>query len=548
MDQRAKDLIKQADYLFTRKLPLNSLHQEIADNFYPQRADFTATRSLGEEFATNLVTSYPILAHRELANSFSAMLRPSAKEWFEMSVAREDRIDQAGKIWLERKTKVMKRAMYDREACFIRATKEGDADFAAFGQCAISTELSFDRTTLLYRCWHLRDMAWCENYAGKIDTIVRRWKPTVRELCQNRALNVDAKVKRKYEKDPYQQVNCLHVVIPAEDYDLSGKGKSKTPFISIYVDMDNQHTMSEEGVYTSIYCIPRWQTVSGSQYAYSPSTVAALPDGRLLQAMTLVLLEAGEKAVNPPNVAVEDAVRSDISIFAGGTIWIDPDYDERTGEAFRSLPIDTSGIPLGIELRNDVKHTIMEAFYLNKLSMPPIEGSREMTAYEAAQRVQDYIRNALPLFEPMEMDYNGKLCEDTFEIMMRTGAFGSVHDMPESLRGQTVQFKFESPLHDAAEKAKGHTFLEARAMIATAMEMDQTAGTVMNVKKALRDALEGNKTPDEWLYSEEESNKIAQEQAARTQQAEALAIAERGGAAAADAGAAAKSFAEAQQT
>jgi hypothetical protein len=31
---------------------------------------------------------------------------------------------------------------------------------------------------LLYRCWHLRDMAWQENEEGKIGFVARKWKPT----------------------------------------------------------------------------------------------------------------------------------------------------------------------------------------------------------------------------------------------------------------------------------------------------------------------------------------------------------------------------------
>ena len=66
MDSRAKELIAQGDNLFTKKQPLLSLWQEINDNFYPERADYTLTRTLGMSFADNLVTSYPILARREL--------------------------------------------------------------------------------------------------------------------------------------------------------------------------------------------------------------------------------------------------------------------------------------------------------------------------------------------------------------------------------------------------------------------------------------------------------------------------------------------------
>lgn len=560
MDPRAKELIKQGEQLFTRKQPVLTLWQELADNFYPERADFTVARNLGEDFAGHLMTSYPVLARRDLGASFSAMLRPNNKDWFEMSVARDDRVDNAGKQWLQSKSRVMRRAMYDRVAQFVRATKEGDHDFAAFGQCVISTELSHDRSSMLYRCWHLRDVAWSENYEGKIDTIFRKWKPSAREMNKVFRGNVHSKVKQKLEKDPYCQFNCFHVVIPAEDYDASyatadnggaatGKKKWITPYVSIYVDVDNQFIMKEEGVWTTVYTIPRWQTVSGSQYAHSPATVAALPDARLIQSMTLVLLEAGEKAVNPPMIATQDIVRSDISIFAGGVTWVDRDYDERMGAGLRALEQDYSGIPLGMDMRADVKATIMEAFYLNKLTLPPVEGSREMTAYEAGQRVQEYIRNALPLFEPMEMDYNGSICEHTFELMMRAGAFGNVYDMPASLRGQDVVFRFESPLHEAAERQKGHTFMEARQMLGIAMELDQGAGNVIDIRAALRDTLEGIQTPAKWMRSEadEAAADAAGEQ--RRQMQEMVQMAEPASKAAANMGKAAESAAavEAQQ-
>ena len=50
-------------------------------------------------------------------------------------------------------------------------------------------------------------------------------------------------------------------------------------------------------------------------------------------AMTLTLLEAGEKVVNPPLVATEQVVRSDVAIFAGGITWIDAEHDDRLGPA-----------------------------------------------------------------------------------------------------------------------------------------------------------------------------------------------------------------------
>jgi hypothetical protein len=531
IDTRAKELIAQGDYLFGKKAGVLTLWQEIADNFYPERADFTMSRSLGTDFAGNLMTSYPILCRRELGSSLSGMLRPTEKEWFKQSVFREDRLDQAGKVWLEAKTKVQKRAMYDPDANFVRATREADNDFAAFGQAVITCELNSRRDALIFRCRHLRDVAWAENGEGKIDTIHDKHRMTARDLKKTfhgkQGAQIHPKVIEQMSKNPFHEFNIRRIVMPAEDFYAKPFPEGHPKFVSIYVDVDNGFIMEETFSHTKIYTIPRWQTVSGSQYAYSPCTVAALPDARLIQDMTRVLLEAGEKAVNPPMIAMQDKIRSDISIYAGGVTWTDGDHDFRQGDPMRPIPQDYSGIPLGIEMREDLKRGIMEAFYLNKLNMP--QAVAGMTAYEISQRVQEYIRQALPLFEPMETDYNGSLCMDAWTTLFEEGTFGSKMDIPASLRGQNIQFQFESPLHDAVDRQKGHTFQEAKAMLAEAAALDTGVVGMVDVRKSLRDVLEGIGTPAAWIRSAEQMAEIDKANAEKQSQQEMLASMMQGG-------------------
>ena len=163
---KIKVLKGRGEQLFTKRQGLLSLWQSIADNFYPERADFTNIRNIGDDMASHLMTSSPAIARRDLGNAFSSMLRPTAKDWFHVGTSRPDTQDTEAKRWLEWASKLQKNAMYDRPAQFNRATKEGDHDFAAFGQCVISTELNLKTNTLLYRSWHLRDVAWVENEAG----------------------------------------------------------------------------------------------------------------------------------------------------------------------------------------------------------------------------------------------------------------------------------------------------------------------------------------------------------------------------------------------
>ena len=514
MEARAKELIKRGDYLFSKKLPYDNLCQTIAENFCPDRADFTQTLNLDDEFADHLTTSFPLTAHRDLANAFGS-LRPNDKQWFYMGTAREGDEDNMAKRWLEDKTRVMRRAMYDRVSQFTRATKEGDRDYAAFGQCVISTELNYSTATLLYRCWHIRDMSWCENGAGIIDTYHRKWKPTAQMLSEIFKDKIHSKVKQKLEKEPYCEINCRHVVVPAEKYSAPSEGaygatpdkkKWRTPYVSVYIDVDNQHVMEETGIWNTMYSIPRWATKSGSQYAWSPATMISLPDARLLQSMSLTLLEAGEKAVNPPLVATEEVVRSDVQAYAGGITWVDSAYDERLGEALRPMTIDKSGLSFGLKMNEDTREMLSHGMFLNQLRMPQI--TKEMTAYESSQVVAEWIRQAQPVIEPTNAEYNGQIAEITFDVLLRGGAFGSPYEIPQSLRNADIQFKFESPIRDSEEKQKAQIFLESKAALAEAAQLDPTSAAMLDAKVALRDVLSGIRTPATWVRSEKDMEQI----------------------------------------
>lgn len=518
------DLITQSAHLFDKRGQLLSLWQTIADNFYPQRADFTTVRNVGEEFGLGLTTSYPILAHRDLGNAISAMLRPTSKAWFHARVTEYDKVSPRGRAWLQGATDRMRQAMHSQKSQFARATKEGDNDFAAFGQTAIQTSMNADGDGLLYRCWHLRDVAWVEDANGQASTVYRKWKPTALEMNTFFKGRVHPNVERCLAKEPYKEFEVIHCIMPVGSY--RGDAKYRTPYVSIYYDTANKKIMEEVGLMSQEYTIPRWSTVSGSQYAYSPATITALPDARLIQAMTRTLLEAGEKAVNPPMIAVQEAIRSDISIYAGGITWVDSAYDERLGEVLRPLTQDKNGFPVGMEMAADLRAMIKEAFFLNKLSLPA--PGADMTAYEVGQRVQEYIRQSMPLFEPMESTYNDPLCGNTFDLMMRAGAFGSQLDIPEELQGADIEFVFESPLHDAVEREKGQRFLEAKSMLAQAIELDPNAADMLDASVALRDVLESIGVPAKWTRSDDEVKARAAQRAQQQQTAELLAQMQQG--------------------
>lgn len=516
MKTRVRELVEQGDRLFNGRTSLMQTWQEMALNFCPWLADFTGERKPGEEFASHLMTGRPVLAHRDLTNALSAMLRPRGKEWFHARTDDEaTNNDVTARAWLDRMSDQMRRAMYSPGAQLAKATKETDAFFTLIGWGVIEPAVNRDASGLLHRSWHPRDVAFCENVEGRLDVLHRTWKIEARGYVRHFRGKAHADVVRLAEKEPGKPVKCRHIVIPADDYDLcygkDGEGRkarvnrARFPFVSLYIDCEHDHILEEVPRKRFGYVVPRWVTMSGTPYPISLATMTALPDARLLQRITLSLLEAGEMAVNPPLKATRGAVGA-VNWFPGGTTWVDELYDEKTGPAVEALLDVHPNFGFGDNREQKIEQMIAEAFYLNKIALPPAEVDGDMTKWEAQQRVEEYIRNALPLFEPMEVEYNAALCEEDWHLIADMNGFGPLDDIPDALKGREIRWQFETPLREANERQKAQAFVQAGNILAIAAGMAKSGDRELDRAKATRDALIGAGAPADWLVPPEVAN------------------------------------------
>lgn len=529
MNTRCRELVSRGDGLFSKRLPLLSLWQQMAENFHVLRADFTRNRYFSEEFASHLMTGRPALAHRDLTNSIGALMRPRDRQWV-WARTHDPRInsDRNARAYLDWMSQTMYRAMYDPRASLVRSCKEADGDWSAFGNAALSIEPNEWRDGLLVRCWHLKDVVWTESTSLQINQIHHRRKLAVRELFRLYPKTVSPKLNERKEKEPDCEVQCRRIVVPSDEYDLAVRNKQRFPFVLIDLDVENDTILAEIPLRSKRYVIPRWATISGSQYAYSPAAVYGLPDARMLQQITLTMLEAAQKATDPPMIAVTEAIAGGVNTGAGMITWTDADYDERTGEVLRPMEMRFDGIHHGAEREERVEGTLDATFFLNQIRMPQV--TKEMTAYEASKLYEEFQRNSLPLLEPVEVDYNGGLCSEAFEVLQElvnpvTGYpyFGSPFDMPEILRNQELRWEFDTPLKAAAEQARVFSFATMCDTLAKGAQIDPTVVMNVDMHKATRDAVVGSGGAD-WLLSEEAAAQArqqhAQQQAAAAQAAQ----------------------------
>lgn len=523
MDAKARTVIQIGDGLFKQRGDLNSLWQEIALHFYPERADFTVTRSLGDEYADHLHSSYAPLARRELGNILSSNLRPRGSKWFSVHV--EDEALDSGieeRRFLDHLGEMMWRAMYNPMAGFVRATKQADHDFVAFGNAVIKIALNQNGDGLSYQNYHLRDCVWAENAEHKVDQLHRKWEPTAWQLVQMFPKTVPDAVRKMVEKEPNKTVPCRHVVVPQRMYDFKSPRGKKFPFISLYIALEQETILEERGMSYFCYNVPRWQTFANTQYAHSMSTAICLPDGRTNNAVVRTLIEAGEKYVDPPMIAQTGVVRGGLDLYAGGLTTVDMEYDERLGEALRPVSQNSSGVPIGMDLSAMVKEDIRTAFFLDKMQLPD-HTSAEMTAFETRRRIQELMRAQAPIFEPIEEDYSHPLCDTTFHVLSKGGLF-PLDQMPPSLSNANLRYTFRSPLSDLAEQQDAEVYIDLMNRIwlpAAQVEPEQMAQ--VNLTKATRDAAMSAGWKADWLTEEGAVDQVKEENRQKQEAAEMMA-------------------------
>lgn len=502
-DDRCENLLRISAEAFERFRRWHQLNQDIAENFYPMRADFT--RSLDfEEFAGNVMDGTGINARETLGNSIDAMLRQ--KQWFHMGTGDSVRDKRPGNmVSLRRATSALYNTIYHPQSGLIGTLKETDMDWVSFGAFVMSIEASENLMHLVFKPWHLRDCAWMLNEDGIVDTMFRRMRMSARDIMRRfrsgRWKGTHAPAIADAERlSPSKEFTILHVLMPTDDVYASSAAdmrRIRHPYISIYIDVENRTYLHEAGAPVFNYVVGRNRTLSGLPFGFSPMALNSLADSRMLQDMALVILEQGQKAVDPPTIGAAQVFTRDMNYFAGGHTEVDLEPDQDIRKAFTT--IEAGQIGVGLELKMDVRNLIAEAWLLNKLTLPSV---REMRELEVQVRTDEYRRAALPFYQPIDSNYHGEVLGTSFEMATHIRLLPADMFGPD-LRGKGVDFTFESPLNEAEGMEVVRQYYEAINITAAGAEIDPTVKSILDLRQAAEDALARGTRP-EWLIPEDQ--------------------------------------------
>lgn len=517
MDTNGAELVMLGDRLFSKKAQLDHLHQIIAEAMYPERANFTRSRTEGDEYADMLYESVPAQNRRDLAGAIGAILRPRGKEWFKPSPSEDWRKTDQALQWCDMARDTLRRLLYSDRSRFQKTMSDADDDFVSFGNAVPILTETPERNGFLFELTHLRDNAWTSNRYGEVDVNHRKMKMTLRAVKQRWGDKALTPSQLKIaEKSPYEEIEIRHVCMPAEDFDpyMSRRKWQGKPYASIYLNPEGRHIIQQGGYWEFPYLHRRWRVPDDSVYGYSPASMLGLVDARVLQSQARVILDAGELRVAPPLIAKRDAVLGGVNNYAGAVTWVDMEYDERLGDAIR--PLDAGGdVRIGLDMKVDTRSVLSAAWYLNKLSLP---SDKEMTAYETSERVAEYIRSAGPIFEPFEAD-NARTLDAMFSMALRLGYFGPMETIPPEIRGGEIKWDFDTPVQQAYKRVKVSRAQETMAVLQPMLQIDPTVKDNFDLDKIARDTAENIGGEAAWRRPVEA---VKQDRDARAQQMQQL--------------------------
>ena len=405
----------------------------------------------GAKRTQRLFDSVPIIANHDLATAYHATLTNPATKWSKIRF-KDDELnnDEESVMWLEK----VNNMIHDEfnESNFDRQISKGYKLFTAIATMPILHEVKREDGVFggfKFTALHLSEVAIEENADGEVDTLYRKFKLTARQAVQKFGKDAVSQEMIDAIEDgaPDKKFRFIHAIFPRDEKDvqLNEDGLApaeKRPFASLYLDASTNEVVQEDGFYEfPVYC-PRWDTMPGEVYGRGPGH-NALPDIRTLNRLKDLSLHSLAQAARPPMITTMRNVLGQLDL-RPGSLSIVRDTDQLR-ELVPQARFDVTQLSV-----QELQGTIKQAFFIDKLMLPPRNETGEMTAFEIQRRLEQMQRVLGPTISRFASEFLSPLVTRSFKILLREGALPPVPSLIEQ-RGLNVEIVFINQLSRAQQ-------------------------------------------------------------------------------------------------
>lgn len=459
-DPKAVTLMRRLSSLETARSNWETHWQEIADYMRPRKADITKKRNAGQKRTELIFDGTAIHAAEMLSASLHGMLTNMATPWFTLRYtdpSLED--DDIAKEWLEMAEHTMYQAF--QRSNFQEQVHEMYDDLVCFGTAIMFVEKD-ETTSYRFSTRHIAECFVAEDENGRVNTVFRKFKMSARAAINQFGNDASERIQKADEKDPYDMVELVHVVLPRDDRDITKKTSKNKPWASIYIDPDEKVILGESGYDEMPYVVPRWLKASteNNGFGHSPA-MACLADVKMLNKMSEITIRAAQKQIDPPLMLPDDGFMLPIRTVPGGLNF----YRSGTRDRIEPLNIGANQ-PLGLQMEEQRRQAIRSSFYVDQLIMSQ---NQTMTATEVIQRTEEKMRLLGPVLGRLQAEFLQPLIERCFNILSRDKG---LPQPPEFMAGLDIEIEYVSPIAKAQRSGDVQSIVRMLEMLGPLQSMD----------------------------------------------------------------------------
>jgi hypothetical protein len=563
-DQKAKDCLKYLLVLAEQRL----FWEPAIDNiiaYVNHGRRFITDRDLwdGQQTGQYVFDDTAMLARNKLRDGMVGNLCSRNQPWFALELPGKfnfprtskmrswtgERVDSYPQVqqWLQDCQAVMYSAF--NRSNFYDVVTEFISDGATCGTANLVIEEDVPRGTIVFQVPHFRECFIAENQFGKVDTVYRVYKMTLRQLEQkfswDKMCSIEPNFKRDYESNMYGERDVLHAIYPREDYepqriDAKGKkwvsewvycrgGKILVPGKMTTALADSKNVIAEEGGYDSMPTVVwRWRKNSDEVYGRGPAHDAFVSIAKINQ-MALTNLKTAQRAAEPPLAAYSDQ-RGAIQRDAAGITYLESNRGDIRTRMPQALYTGVQNLPFNIEFQDRVAAVINEHFYTDVFQKFSQLAGASNTSRMVIDQVQELQGEKAAILGTrvgnLQSEAFDPLIARVYSIEAEAGRIPSPPQiLLESIHGP-VEVQYLGPLAQAQTRLTTvrsiTSFLQLTAQVA---QMDPTIIHAINAPQILRTLRDAVNAPVDVVYDEKTFAAILQklnQQAQQEQTAEVV--------------------------
>lgn len=425
-NQLKEERKKAFSSLQTERTNWNNSWQLVAEYIWTVKAEFTKQESQGQFLNTELFSTAAMRAVIIRSSVLINYLWNSGA--FKLIDDDDDNNDnlEISDFW-ERVTKIIIKAI--NKSNFITALDQFERNVASFGTSCLFSSLN-EKGELQFNCLDLKDIYIDESEQGKADTLYYNYSLTTNQVVNRFGYdNCCKKIQDNYNKGINEKVKILMACQPVANTKNKAQIGRLFKYESIYLDMDNDTILLQEGYYEQPFFILRESKRTSEKYGR----------GRGMQAISDIL----QLNVNKENYVIITNKLSKPSkgVFlenlpGNGIINLSPDsinvFNGSGGvnnkPIFNLEEMTTGNLQVVKEVSAYLEDQIMQIFDLDRLL--DLNNDVEMTATEAVARAQIRLKSLGSMFKTRINEFYQPLIKRVFNILLREGKLGYSSDDP----------------------------------------------------------------------------------------------------------------------